>query len=163
WTWSPAKATTSRRGARLEREVALTEPETKVAGADGADDGVARARGIDFDPRSPEVDRLVGVVGGDLRERDLRRVVDGAVESGVGDLDGVEVHALRGDATNPTERVAHAQPVAGRVIEDVERFAVALHASHVLRKLAPRQLDAVKQQELGRELAEGLPVPFRDE
>jgi hypothetical protein len=40
----------------------LTEPETKVAGPDGADDGVARARRIDIDPRVPEVNRLVGVV-----------------------------------------------------------------------------------------------------
>src|SRR2546426_11309607 len=76
------QATTDRRVGSLEREVALTEPETKVAGPDGADDSVARARRIDLDPGAPGGDRLVGGVRGDLPPRGLRRSVDGGAWNG---------------------------------------------------------------------------------
>src|SRR5215510_3087886 len=68
-----------------------------VAGADGADDGVAVQPGLHLDPGAAEVRGAMGVVGGDLDERDLLGVVDRPVEASVRHLHRVEGQARRPD------------------------------------------------------------------
>src|SRR5262249_26566913 len=77
------------------------ESELEVAGTDGADVRVAIARRSHLDPGAPEVRRSVGIVGGDLDEGDLVRVVPRTVVARVGHLD-------RLDGEPPLTQDAHA-------------------------------------------------------
>ena len=73
--------------------------------------------------------------------------------AGVGDLDGVEREAVAPDPTRALDRAGDREPVARRVVQDVERLAVAQHlADMLLVHLAadvdgPVQLDAVEEEQ----------------
>src|SRR5207245_1604623 len=126
----------------------LREADAKVAGADGADDRVAVARRLHLDPRAAEVRRPVRVVGGDLDERNLLGVVERTVHPGVRHLHGLERPAGATDGLHAVERFGHAQLVPRGVVQDVERFGVAVHAPHMLVEAPVAQLDAAKDQQL---------------
>src|SRR5262245_24451838 len=131
-------------------QLGLTEAEREIPGPDRPNDRVAIAGRVDLDPRAAEMHGLVRVVGRDLDERDRRGIVEGPVVAGVRHLDGVERHALAANDPDAPERVLHAEPVARRVVEDEERFPVAHHLPDVLGEVLPRELHAVKEEQVRR-------------
>src|SRR5438045_3227836 len=72
------------------RRCLLREREAEVAGANGADDCIAIARSVDFDPRPAEVRRAVGIVSRDLRHRNRVGIVERPIEAGLRDFDGLD-------------------------------------------------------------------------
>src|SRR5262249_60932204 len=80
-----------------------------VAGADGADDGIPVARGVDLDPGATEVRRSMRIVGGDLHQGNRLGVVQGPVEPGVGHLDRRQRPAGCPDGLDALERLVEAQ------------------------------------------------------
>src|SRR5580765_1330250 len=101
------------------------EAPTELSGADRADDGVAVAPGVDLDPRLAEMNRAVRVVGRDLHERDRRGLVQRIAPARLGHLDRVEGDAAGADAPDALQRLLDREVVAGWMIEDVERLAIA--------------------------------------
>src|SRR5882724_4371013 len=139
-----------------------SEAQSELTGADRADDRVPAARGVDLDPRPTEVHGPVRVVGRDLRERDLRGLVERPALARVGHLDRVQGDATGADPPDALERLGDGQLVARRMVQDVERLALADDLADVLIEPRPVELDAVKQEELRREPGECLPVALVD-
>src|SRR4029453_1109781 len=139
------------------------EAPPELAGADRADDGVAVALGVDLDPRLAEVDGAVRVVGRDLRERDRGGFVQRIAPARFGDLDRVEGDAAGADAPDALQRLLDREVIAGWMIEDVERLAIADDLADVLIEPRPVQLDAVEQDQLRRgDLGDLAPVAVVD-
>src|SRR5881409_3332314 len=107
--------------------------------------------------------RPVGVVGGDLHQRDLRRRVERPVVAGVGHLQGVENEAVALDRSRALDRLRDRELVARRVVEDVEHLAVAQHAADVLLEPRVVELDPVEEEEAGAEPRQRAPVARADQ
>jgi TetR/AcrR family fatty acid metabolism transcriptional regulator len=135
----------------------------EVPGPDGADDGVALAPRFHFDPGAAEVWRPVGVVGGDLHERDLAGVVKRPVETRVRHLHGIQRQSCRGDGPDARERLVHAQLVASRMIQDVEDLALPHHSSHVLRERRVVELEPLEDEQPTVELGDGAAIFLPEE
>src|SRR6266850_172894 len=134
------------------------EPPTELAGADRADDGVAVAPGVDLDPRLAEVDGAVGVVGRDLHEGDRGRLVEWIAPAGLRHLDRVEGDAAGADSPDALHGLLDREMVASRMVQDVERLAIADDLADVLIEPGPVQLDAVEQDQLRRRAGEARMV-----
>src|SRR5262245_10912899 len=139
------------------------ETASELTGADGADDGVAVAPGVDLDPRLAEVDGAVRVVGRDLHERDRRRLVERITPTRFGHLDRVEGDAAGADAPDALQRLLDRKAVAGRMAQDIERLPIADDLADVLIEPRPVQLDAMEQDQLRRrDLGDLAPVSLVD-
>src|SRR5262245_44935843 len=139
------------------------EAPPELAGADRADDRVAVAAGVDLDPRLAEVDGAVRVVGRDLHEGDGRGFVQWIAPARLGHLDRVEGDAAGADAPDALQRLLDREVVAGRMVQDVERLAIADDLADVLIEPRPVQLDAMEQDQLRRrDLGDLAPVTLVD-
>jgi TetR/AcrR family transcriptional regulator, fatty acid metabolism regulator protein len=81
------------------------EGHLEVAGLDGAQDAVPAARRLHLDPRPPEMVVLMGIVGGDLRQRDVGHIVARLVDSGVRHLDRIDRQPGHGQCADSLENV----------------------------------------------------------
>src|SRR6266850_42549 len=107
------------------------------------------------------------LVGGEppteLAGGDRGRLVEWIAPAGLRHLDRVEGDAAGADSADALHGLLDREMVASRMVQDVERLAIADDLADVLIEPGPVQLDAVEQDQLRRrDLGELAPVALVD-